>query len=329
MSTTVVAALIALALAFAFLHAFRDAPMSLAPLVTAGGLRPYQAMAWAALFNVLAVAVFGLQVAATMAFGIVDPRLVDQYVIFGTLSGAFGWIAITRWLEIPSSSSHALIGGLIGASIANGGAAALNTSGTLTVVMFIAVSPALAFLLGALLMLAVSWLFFRVAPQRVDLWFRRLQLVSSALYSLGYGGNNAQKTMAVIWLLLLSAGLTGAAQLPPWVIWACYGSIALGTLLGGRRIVRQMGQRLTRLRPAGAFCAEAGGAAAVMVASFVGVPVSTTQTLSGALVGVGSSHQFSAVRWATAGGIVRTALLTIPAAAVLAALGWRLGRLAL
>ncbi|HVL58582.1 MAG TPA: inorganic phosphate transporter [Burkholderiaceae bacterium] len=320
-------ALLALALAFAFVQAFRDAPLSLASLVTGGGLHPLHAIVWAAAFNLLAALVFGLQVAATTAFGIVDPAQADRDVIFGALAGGLAWLAISRWIGIAASASHALIGGLLGASVASGGAAAILAAGTLPFVAFIVVAPALAFLLGALLMVGVSWLFFRVEPRRVDGWFRRLQLVSSALYALGYAGNNAQKTMAVIWLLLIGAGLAGAAALPAWVVWASHAAIALGTLAGGRRIVRQMGQRITRLRPAGGFCAESGAAAAVSLATLMGVPVSSTQTLAGALVGVGSANTVSAVRWSIAGDFVRAALLTIPAAAVLAALGWRLGRL--
>ena len=322
----VVVMLVALALLFDFMNGFHDAANSIATVVSTGVLRPHQAVAFAAFFNVLAIAVFQLKVAATVGKGIVDPGIVDQHVIFGALVGAIAWNVITWWYGIPSSSSHALIGGIVGATLAKAGAAPLIAAGLLKTVAFIFISPAMGFLLGALMMVAVAWLFRRTSPLRVDNWFRRLQLVSAGLYSLGHGGNDAQKTIGIIWLLLIAAGLSdaGSAMPPSWVIWSCYIAIGLGTLFGGWRIVKTMGQRITKLKPVGGFCAETGGAITLFTATALGVPVSTTHTITGAIFGVGSVRSASAVRWGLAHRIVMAWVLTIPATALIAALFYAL-----
>ena len=321
--------LVLLALAFDFMNGFHDAANSIATVVSTGVLKPYQAVAWAAFFNVMAVALFELKVAATVGKGIVDPRAIDHYVVFGALVGALAWNIITWWFGIPSSSSHALIGGMIGATLSNAGVDALIGSGILKVALFIVVSPLMGFGLGALLMLLVAWVCRRSAPRAIDRWFRRLQLVSSALYSLGHGSNDAQKTMGIIWLLLISAGATTTDHLPGWVVIACYLALGLGTLFGGWRIVKTMGQRITKLRPVGGFCAETGGAMTLFIASSSGIPVSTTHTITGAIVGVGSAQTFSAVRWGLAGNIVWAWVLTIPASAIIASFAWAIGHLIL
>jgi PiT family inorganic phosphate transporter len=286
-------------------------------------------VAWAALFNVLAIAIFELKVAATVGKGIVDPQVIDHQVIFGALMGALAWNIITWWFGIPSSSSHALIGGMIGATLAKAGVNALIGSGILKVAIFIVVSPLLGLTLGALLMVAVAWICRNAVPRRADRWFRRLQLISSALYSLGHGSNDAQKTMGIIWLLLISAGATTTDHLPMWVVISCYLALGFGTLFGGWRIVKTMGQKITKLHPVGGFCAETGGAMTLFIASSAGIPVSTTHTITGAIVGVGSAQKFSAVRWGLASNIVWAWVLTIPAAALMAALAWAVGRLVL
>ena len=318
--------LVALALAFDFMNGFHDAANSIATVVSTGVLKPYHAVVWAAFFNVLAYVLFELKVAATVGKGIVDVSVVDHYVVFGALVSALAWNIITWWFGIPSSSSHALIGGLMGATIAKAGVDSLITSGILKVAVFILVSPLLGFVLGALLMLAVSWVCRGASTRRADRWFRRLQLVSSALYSIGHGSNDAQKTMGIIWLLLIAAGATTPDHLPGWVVLACYIALGLGTLFGGWRIVKTMGQKITKLRPVGGFCAETGGALTLLVATASGIPVSTTHTITGAIVGVGAAHKFSAVRWGLAGSIVWAWVLTIPASAVMAAVGWAIGR---
>jgi PiT family inorganic phosphate transporter len=318
----VVVMLVVMALLFDFINGFHDAANSIATVVSTGVLKPHQAVAFAAFFNVVAIFVFQLKVAATVGKGIVEPGIVDQHVIFGALVGAIAWNIITWWYGIPSSSSHALIGGIVGATLAKAGAGPLIAPGVLKTVAFIFISPAMGFLLGALLMVAVAWLFRRTSPLRVDNWFRRLQLVSAGLYSLGHGGNDAQKTIGIIWLLLIAAGLTdaGSAMPPAWTIWSCYIAIGLGTLFGGWRIVKTMGQRITKLKPVGGFCAETGGAITLFTATALGVPVSTTHTITGAIFGVGSVRNASAVRWGLAHRIVLAWILTIPASALIAAI---------
>ena len=316
-------ALIAIALAFDFMNGLHDAANSIATVVSTRVLKPHQAVLLAATFNFVALFVFHLKVATTVGKGIIDPDIVDHHVVFGALSGAIAWNLITWYYGIPSSSSHALIGGLIGAALAKAGAWALVPSGILKTVAFIFISPALGFLFGALLMLLVSRLFLRSTPRRVDRWFRRLQLVSASLYSLGHGGNDAQKTAGIIWMLLVAAGsLAPADPIPLWVVSACYVTIALGTAFGGWRIVKTMGQRITKLKPVGGFCAETGGGMMLFMATALGIPVSTTHTITGAIVGVGSMRKVSAVRWGLAGDIVWAWILTIPCSAFVAAIGW-------
>ena len=320
------AVLIAIAIAFDFMNGFHDAANSIATIVSTGVLRPYQAVAWAAFFNFVAIFIFHLKVAATVGKGIVDPDAVDHYVIFGALIGAIAWNLITWYYGIPSSSSHALIGGMIGATLAKAGAEPLLAPGILKTAAFIFVAPLLGFTLGALLKIGVSWACVRAAPRKVDRWFRRLQLASSAMYSIGHGSNDAQKTMGIIWLLLISAGVTTRGHLPPWVIVSCYAAIALGTMFGGWRIVKTMGQKITKLKPVGGFAAETGGAITLFLASGFGVPVSTTHTITGAIVGVGAAQRTRAVRWGVAGNIVVAWLITMPAAAVMAAVAYWVGK---
>ncbi len=319
--------LVVLALAFDFMNGFHDAANAIATVVSTGVLKPYQAVMWAAFFNVIAIFVFDLHVAATVGKGTVNPSVIDHYVIFGALVGALSWNIITWYYGIPSSSSHALIGGLVGAGIAKAGVGSLVASGVFKIVAFIFVSPMLGMLLGSLMMLLVSWLARRQQPSKIDKWFRRLQLVSAGLYSLGHGANDAQKTMGVIWILLISSGYVQATDVRPplWVIASCYLAIGLGTLFGGWRIVKTMGQKLTKLRPVGGFCAETGGAITLFLASGLGIPVSTTHTITGAIVGVGSSRKLSAVRWGLAGSIVWAWIFTIPASAFIAAVFWWIG----
>ena len=284
----------------------------------------------AAVFNFIALFVFQLQVATTIGRGIIDQGVVDHYLVFGALIGAIAWNVITWWYGIPSSSSHALIGGLVGAAVAKAGTWALVPAGLLKTIAFIFVAPLMGMLLGALLMLAVSWIFVKSTPSRVDRWFRRLQLVSASLYSLGHGGNDAQKTIGIIWMLLIAAGYLGTKDpVPIWVIAACYITIALGTAFGGWRIVKTMGQRITKLKPVGGCCAETGGAIMLFVATGFGIPVSTTHTITGAIVGVGAAQSASAVRWGVAGNILWAWILTIPCSAFIAGVAWYLGRLLL
>ncbi|HEY6133201.1 MAG TPA: inorganic phosphate transporter [Rubrivivax sp.] len=323
----VVCALVALALVFDFMNGFHDAANSIATVVSTGVLKPLQAVLFAAFFNVVALFVFQLSVAATVGKGIVEPGVVDHFVVFGALVGAIAWNVITWWYGIPSSSSHALIGGIVGAVIAKAGTGPLVAAGVLKTVAFIFVSPLLGFLLGASLMVLVAWVCRRTSPLRVDNVFRRLQLVSAGLYSLGHGGNDAQKTIGIIWMLLIATGYVAAGdKLPPsWVIWCCYIAIGLGTLFGGWRIVKTMGQRITKLKPVGGFCAETGGAITLFLATSLGIPVSTTHTITGAIVGVGAARRASAVRWGVAGNIVWAWVFTIPASALMAALAYYAG----
>ena len=325
----VVAMLVLLALVFDFMNGFHDAANSIATVVSTGVLKPQTAVAFAAFFNVAAIFIFHLNVAATVGKGIVQPGVVDQYVVFGALIGAISWNLLTWWYGIPSSSSHALIGGIVGATLAKAGPGNLVWAGVLKTVAFIVVSPVLGFVLAGLLMVAVSWICRRSSPLRVDNWFRRLQLVSAGLYSLGHGGNDAQKTIGIIWMLLIASGAAAAtdAMPPTWVIWSCYLAIGAGTLFGGWRIVKTMGQRITKLKPVGGFCAETGGAITLFLATALGIPVSTTHTITGAIVGVGAVRNASKVRWGVAGNIVWAWVLTIPAAGLIAALFYALSRL--
>ncbi len=325
----IIAMLVVLALMFDFMNGFHDAANSIATVVSTGVLRPQNAVLFAAFFNVVAILFFQLKVAATVGKGIVEPGVVDQYVVFGALIGAITWNVITWWYGIPSSSSHALIGGIVGATVAKAGAGKLVASGLIKAVVFIVVSPLLGFLLASMMMVLVAWLFRRNSPSLVDNWFRRLQLVSAGLYSLGHGGNDAQKTIGIIWMLLIATGYTAASDtLPPtWVILSCYLAIGLGTMFGGWRIVKTMGQRITKLKPVGGFCAETGGAMTLFLATALGIPVSTTHTITGAIVGVGSVRSASAVRWGVASNIVWAWIFTIPASAFVAGVFYYLGLL--
>ena len=324
----VIILLVVLALAFDFMNGFHDAANAIATIVSTGVLKPGQAVIWAAFFNFLALFVFGLSVAATIGKGMVDPAVVDTHVIFGALIGAITWNVVTWYYGIPSSSSHALIGGMIGATVAKAGVGALVSVGITKTVLFILVAPLMGFALGALLLLLVSWLFRRSTPSRVDKWFRRGQLISCGLYCLGHGSNDAQKTMGIIWLLLIISGMAtrDIQSLPYWVVLSCYAAISLGTLFGGWRIVKTMGQKITKLKPVGGFCAETGGAITLFISSMFGIPVSTTHTITGAIVGVGAARKLSAVRWGIAGNIVWAWVLTIPASAFVAAISWWIGK---
>ena len=323
----VVALLVVLAVAFDFMNGFHDAANAIATVVSTGVLKPQQAIVFAAFFNVVAILILHLNVAATIGKGIVLPGVVDHHVVFGALIGAIFWNVITWWWGIPSSSSHALIGGIVGAVIAKAGAGSLIAAGIWKTVLFIFLSPLLGFLLGSLLMVLVANLCRRTSPLRVDNMFRRLQLVSAGLYSLGHGGNDAQKTIGIIWMLLIATGYAnGADAMPPsWVIWCCYLAIGAGTMFGGWRIVKTMGQKITKLKPVGGFCAEAGGAITLFLATALGVPVSTTHTITGAIVGVGSVQRASAVRWGVAGNIVWAWIFTIPASAFVAGVFYWIG----
>lgn len=320
----VVMLLVFLAIAFDFMNGFHDAANSIATVVSTGVLKPGQAVLFASVFNLVALFVFQLSVAATVGKGIVQPGVVDTHVVFGALMGAIAWNLVTWIYGIPSSSSHALIGGIVGAVISKAGVQALVSGGILKTVAFIFVSPLLGFLLGSLMMVLVSWVGRRATPSKIDRWFRRLQLVSAGAYSLGHGGNDAQKTIGIIWMLLIATGYASASDaLPPtWTIVCCYTAIAAGTLFGGWRIVKTMGQKITKLKPVGGFCAETGGALTLFLATVLGIPVSTTHTITGAIVGVGATRRASAVRWGVAGTIVWAWIFTIPAAAFVAAIGY-------
>lgn len=320
----VVVMLVVVALLFDFMNGFHDAANSIATVVSTGVLKPAQAVVFAAAFNFIAIFIFHLSVAATVGKGIVETGVVDTHVVFGALVGAITWNVITWWYGIPSSSSHALIGGIVGATIAKAGAGALIGKGIMKTVIFIFISPTLGFLLGSLMMVLVSHLFRRTQPSRVDRWFRRLQLVSAGAYSLGHGGNDAQKTIGIIWMLLIATGYVSVADTSPptWTIVSCYVAIAIGTMFGGWRIVKTMGQKITKLKPVGGFCAETGGAMTLFLATALGIPVSTTHTITGAIVGVGSTQRASAVRWGVAGNIVWAWIFTIPASAFVAAIAY-------
>jgi len=315
--------LIAIALAFDFLNGFHDAANSIATIVSTRVLRPHYAVAWAAFFNFVAFLVFGLHVANTIGTGVIEPSIVDHYVILGALVGAIVWNVVTWYFGIPSSSSHALIGGLAGAAVAKGGFAALVGKGFVVITLAIVASPMLGFLLGMGLMVLVANVFVRSSPNRIDRWFRRLQFVSASMYSLGHGGNDAQKTMGIIAMVLFSSGMSGPTfHVPFWVVISCQAVIALGTLFGGWRIVKTMGMRITKLKPVGGFCAETGGAITLFIATGFGIPVSTTHTITGAIIGVGATRKLSAVRWGVAQRIVWAWVLTIPCSAIIAAVAW-------
>jgi PiT family inorganic phosphate transporter len=329
LSFPLLVALIGVALLFDFLNGLHDAANSIATVVSTRVLRPHYAVAWAAFFNFIAFLFFGLHVANTVGKGIVDANVVDAAVIFAALVGAIAWNVLTWLLGIPSSSSHALIGGLLGAGLAKAGTGAIVWPGVIKTVSAIFISPAVGLILALLLVLVVAWTSVKLTPMAVDRRYRKLQLISAALYSLGHGGNDAQKTMGIIAVLLYSQGLLGGEfHVPLWVVLACQAAMGLGTLMGGWRIVHTMGSKITRLTPPQGFCAETGGAITLFLATIGGIPVSTTHTITGAIVGVGASRRLSAVRWNIAGNIVIAWFITLPCAGLIAAGSYFLVRLA-
>lgn len=319
--------LIVVALAFDFMNGLHDAANSIATIVSTRVLKPQYAVIWAAFFNFAAYFVFSVHVANTVGKGIVEPTLIDDAVVFGALAGAIAWNAITWWGGIPSSSSHALIGGIIGAGIAKAGFSSIIWSGLSKTLYAIVLSPFTGFVLALLMVLLVSWLFVRANPAFADGLFRKIQLVSAALYSLGHGSNDAQKTAGIISVLLFSHGVYSEFTVPGWVILSCYAVMGLGTLMGGWRIVHTMGSKITRLTPMQGSCAETAGAITLFSATYMGVPVSTTHTITSSIVGVGAARRLSAVRWNVATGIVYAWVITIPAAAMLAASFYGLAKL--
>jgi PiT family inorganic phosphate transporter len=320
--------LVALALAFDFLNGFHDSANSIATVVSTRVLSPRYAVMWAAFFNFIAFLFFGLHVANTIGKGIIDITIVNKMIIFSALVGACGWNIITWYLGLPTSSSHALIGGMMGAALVQAGAKALIWTGIAKTVAFIFLSPIVGLLLGLGFGIALYWLFRKSTPAKVDHIFRKGQLVSAALYSLGHGGNDAQKTMGIIAVLLFSAGLLGNTfHVPLWVVLACHAAIALGTMFGGWRIVKTMGQKVAKIKPVDGFCAESGAAISLFISTALGVPVSTTHTITGAIMGVGSLRRLSAVRWGVARRIIWAWVLTIPCSAAISALVYSLVRL--
>jgi inorganic phosphate transporter, PiT family len=320
MATGALVGLILIALLFDFLNGLHDAANSIATIVSTRVLRPRYAVLWASFFNFIAFLFFGLHVAQTLGTGIVDANIVDPHVTFAALMGAIVWNIVTWVVGIPSSSSHALVGGLVGAGLAKAGFGAVVWGGLSKTAAAIVLSPLIGFIFALFLVLLVSWIFVRATPFAVDSTFRRLQFVSASLYSLGHGGNDAQKTMGIIAALLYSQGqLQGEFHVPLWVVLACQAAMALGTLFGGWRIVRTMGSRITRLSPMQGFCAETGGAITLFIATGFGIPVSTTHTITGAIIGVGAARRTSAVHWGVASNIVVAWVLTLPAAAMIAA----------
>ena len=325
LSIPILVAIIAVALAFDFINGLHDAANSIATVVSTRVLPPKLAVAWAAMFNFIAFLFFGLNVAKTIGTGIVDPSVMDPWVVLSALIGAIAWNLFTWWLGFPSSSSHALIGGLAGAGIAKGGVGVLVASGFIKTISAIVLSPMAGLILAVLLVIALSWFLRRSVPYTVDRRFRRLQLLSASLYSLGHGGNDAQKTMGIIAVLLYSQGMLGSEfHVPFWVVLASQSAMGLGTLLGGWKIVRTMGSKITDLKPFQGFCAETAGAISLFAATWLGVPVSTTHTITGAIVGVGMAKRASAVRWGLAGRIVWAWVCTMPAAALIGFLSYKL-----
>src|SRR5574343_374252 len=297
MSLGVIITLVIVALLFDFMNGFHDAANSIATIVSTRVLKPHQAVIWAAAFNFLAYFLFQLKVAATIGKGTIDPSIVDHYVIFGALVGAIAWNIITWYYGIPSSSSH----GLVGAAVAKAGFDSLVTAGVLKIIAFIFVAPLLGFFIGGLLMVIVSWICRKMAPRKVDKHFRRFQLLSAAAYSLGHGGNDAQKTIGIIWMLLIATGYSSSTDhIPGWIVLACYSAMGFGTMFGGWRIVKTMGNRITKLNQARGFCANSGGAVTLFIATAFGIPVSTTHTITGAIAGVGSTRGARRVRWGVA-----------------------------
>lgn len=325
-SLALIVFLIFVALVFDFINGFHDAANSIATVVSTRVLSPFQAVAWAAFFNFIAAFGFGVHVATTVGTGVIDPTIVDPAVIFGGLMGAIVWNLITWFYGLPSSSSHALIGGFAGAALAKAGVSAVIFSGFSKTALFIVLSPLIGLALGVSLIVIVLNLFWQATPGRVDTYFRRLQLVSSAFYSLGHGTNDAQKTMGIMAILLFNAGYLGETfYVPFWVIITCHAALGLGTMFGGWSIVRTMGMRITKLQPVGGFCAETAGAITLLGTAYAGIPVSTTHTITGAIVGVGAARRFSAVRWGVARTVVWAWVFTIPGAALIAAISYWVG----
>jgi inorganic phosphate transporter, PiT family len=321
------AVLVVVALAFDFMNGFHDSANSIALMVSTRLLTPQAAVVWAAFFNFIAFLFFGLHVAMTVGAGIVSPAIIDNAVIFGALCGAIAWNVITWWFGIPSSSSHALVGGLVGAALAKVGWSAIIAKGLVLTSAAIVLSPLLGLLLAVAFSVAVLWLFRKASPASTEDRFNKAQFISASLYSLGHGGNDAQKTMGIIAVLLYANGyLQGEFHVPFWVVISCQAAMGFGTLFGGWRIVRTMGMGITRVRPSGAFSAQTAGAATLFLATYLGIPVSTTHTITGAIVGIGLSRRLSAVRWKLAARIVWAWVLTIPASGLIAALFWHLGR---
>lgn len=322
----IMAILVVVALLFDFMNGFHDAANSIALMVSTRLLTPQAAVVWAAFFNLVAVFFFGMQVAKTVGSGIVSPAIVDNAVIFGALCGAIIWNIVTWWFGIPSSSSHALVGGLVGAALAKAGWSAIIAHGLIKTSAAILLSPLFGLLLALALAIALLWIFQKASPHPVERTFNKLQFISSSLYSLGHGANDAQKTMGIITVLLLSNGyLQGEFAVPFWVMLSCQIAMGLGTLFGGWRIVRTMGLGITKIKPTGGFCAQTSGAIALFLATWMGIPVSTTHTITGAIVGVGLSRRVSAVRWGLASRIVWAWVLTIPISGLIAALFWKIG----
>jgi PiT family inorganic phosphate transporter len=325
---TLVIVTIVLALVFDFINGFHDAANSIATVVSTRVLKPQWAVAWAAFFNFIAFALFDVHVAKTIGKGVINPAIVDPMLIFAALLGAVIWNLITWYYGLPSSSSHALIGGLSGAAVAKVGVSGVIASGFLKIGSSIVLSPMFGMLLGFVFMALVSRALFRAAPRKVDGWFRKLQLVSASLYSIGHGGNDAQKTMGIIAVLLFSVGKLGTGdkfEIPLWIVLSCHAAMGLGTLFGGWRIVETMGMKITKLRPVGGFCAETAGAITLFLATGLGIPVSTTHTITGSIIGVGAINKISAVRWGIAERIIWAWILTIPASGFVAALTWWVG----
>jgi len=325
---TLVIVTIALALIFDFINGFHDAANSIATVVSTRVLKPQWAVAWAAFFNFIAFALFDVHVAKTIGKGVINPAIVDPMLIFAALLGAIIWNIITWYYGLPSSSSHALIGGLSGAAVAKVGVSGVIASGFIKIGSSIVLSPMFGMLLGFIFMALVSRLLFHAAPRKVDGWFRKLQLVSASLYSIGHGGNDAQKTMGIIAVLLFSVGKLGTGdkfEIPLWIVLSCHAAMGLGTLFGGWRIVETMGMKITKLRPVGGFCAETAGAITLFLATGLGIPVSTTHTITGSIIGVGAVNKISAVRWGIAERIIWAWILTIPASGFVAAITWWVG----
>lgn len=319
---TLVIFIIIIALVFDFINGFHDSANSIATVVSTRVLKPRQAVVWAAVFNLIAAFMFDVHIAKTIGKGLIHLELIDEYVILGGLLGAIAWNLVTWYYGIPSSSSHALVGGYAGSAIAKAGFTAVIYSGWTSTIIFIAVAPLMGMAMAFILMTSMMWLFHKRSSTKINGWFRKLQLVSAAAYSLGHGTNDAQKTMGIITTLLVTTGMLKTFEVPTWVILSSHAAIAFGTLFGGWRIVKTMGQKITKLKPSGGFAAETAGAITLLVTAFSGIAVSTTHVISGAIMGVGATKRFSAVRWGLASNIIIAWIITIPASAAIGALSY-------